>query len=64
MSLINRFLDPSAPYVHFWAGGTRKKTSCEGMLFVGIEENGDGNEDLRRREQDVVDLFLQDEEED
>ena len=42
------FLDPSAPYVHFWAGGTGQRTSCEGMLFAGIEDNGEWNEDQRR----------------
>ena len=34
--------------MHFWAGGTGQRTSCEGMLFAGIEDNGEWNDDQRR----------------
>jgi hypothetical protein len=51
-----RFLDPKAPYTHFWAGDIKNRTGCEGMLFAGIEENGDWVADQRGPENDNLDL--------
>ena len=55
-----RFLNPKAPYLHFWTSDLKKRTGCEGLLFAGIEENGNWVADQRPPEDDDLGIGADD----